>query len=165
MKRISNKKGYINDVITGGALLIGFFVMLSICIFLLMEWNSAVQNSSAFTAEAKQGQQDFTDQYPEMIGWLFPAVLVGLFLYTIITAYLVEVISKVWLVVGLVVTIIQAIISYVIGQVFQELSSVSLFGTSAAYIPGATLYFGNVILFNSIWAMLILLVLYFKAEG
>lgn len=160
-----NKKGYINDIVTGTGMLFGFFIVLALCIFILLEWNDGIQNSAAFTEQAKQGQQDFTDQYPSMMGWLFPASMIGLILYTLITAYLVEVISKVWFIIGFIVTIIQAIVGYVIQQAYSKITEMRLFETSLAYIPGAVLYFENIILFNAIWGFLILLVLYFKRDA
>lgn len=160
-----NKKAYVNDVLTGSAMLLGFFLILGFSIFLLIEWNDTVQSSSAFTDGAKSGQQEFTDTYPSMMGWLFPAVFIGLLLYTLITAYLVEVISKVWFIIGFIVTVIQAVIGYVLQQAYDRLSEISVFGTAGTYIPGATLYFENLILINALWAFMILLALYFKREG
>ena len=160
-----NKKGYVNDVLTGSAMLLGFFLILGFSIFLLVEWNDAVQSSSAFTETSKQGQQAFTDTYPSIMGWLFPAVFIGLLLYTLITAYLVEVISKVWFIIGFIVTIIQAVIGYVLQQAYDAISEISVFGTSSAYIPGAVLYFENLILINALWAFMILLALYFKRDA
>jgi len=159
---IMNKKGYINDVLTGSAVLLGFFIVLGFSIFLLVQWNSAVQSSPMFNSQSKQAQQQFTDTYPTIMGWMFPITLIALFLYTIITAYLVDVISRVWFIIGFFVTIIQAIVGYVISQVYQNLADTSVFGISLQYIPGAELYFNHIILINAVWGFLILLVLYFK---
>ena len=159
-----NKKGYINDVLTGSAVLLGFFLVLGFSIFLIIQWNDAVQSSSAFNSQSKQIQQQFTDTYPSIMGWLFPITLIGLFLYTIITAYLVDVISRIWFIIGFIITIIQAVVGYVISQIYGQIAQTSIFGVSTSYIPGAEFYFSNIILINSIWAFLILLVLYFKRE-
>lgn len=160
-----NKKGYINDIVTMTGVLLGLFIVLSLCIFILVQYNDAFQNSSVVTSEAKALQQDYTDTYPGMMAWFFPITFIALVVYTLITAYLVEVISKVWFVVGFIVVCIQAIVSYVVGQVYDNLTELSVFNTGASFIPGATWYFGNVILANAIIGFLILLALYFKRDA
>jgi len=166
MMLTKNKKGFVGDVMTGMAMLFALFVVLGICIFIIVQWNDAVQNSSAFPIEAKTEQQAFTDTYPTMMGWILPAALIGLFVYTLITAYLVEVISKVWFIIGLVVAVFQAVVSGIFQfQVFPAFAGNAVYASTLQYMPGAAFYFGNAVLVNSVWAFLILLALYFKREA
>lgn len=159
-----NKKAYINDVLTGSAILLGFFIVLGFSIFILIQWNNAVQSTPGFTSQAKDIQQHYTNTFPRIMGWMFPIVLISLFLYTLITAYLIDVISRVWFIIGFIITIIQAVVGYIISQIYLKLSETPVFGVSLNYIPGAELYFNHIVLINSIWAFLILIVLYFKKE-
>ena len=166
MKFVNNKKGYIGDVMTGMALIFSLFIVLGICIFIIVQWNEAVQSSSVFPPEAKAEQQAYTDTYPVMMGWLLPAALIGLFVYTLITAYLIEVISRVWFVIGFVVTIFQAVVSGIFQtHVFPAFTGNAVYASTLQYMPGAAFYFGNAVLINSVWAFLILIALYFKREA
>ena len=92
--KLTNNKGYIGDVMNGMSLIFGLFIVFGLCIFIIVQWNDAVQNSNAFPEEAKQEQQSFTNTYPPMMGWIIVGALIGLFVYTIITAYLIDVISR-----------------------------------------------------------------------
>jgi len=159
-----NKKGFVGDTVTSMAVLFGFFIVLSFALFIIFSFNSQMQTMD-IPDSAKEQQQSFTDTYPTMMGWLFPALMLGLFIYSVITAYLVEVISKVWFVIGFIAVFFQAIISGIIQHVFDEISSQDMFLSVLQYIPGATFYFGNAILINAIWGFIILMALYFKSEG
>lgn len=161
----SNKDGYIGDVITMSFSLLGGFVVIAMAIFILVTWNDNVQNSSGFTQEAKDGQQQFTDTYIPLMGWMWPAAFLGMILFMLITSYLVEVISKIWFVLGLMITIAQSIVGYVLSLAFDEISQQEVFGLGMQYIPGAVFYFNNVILVNVLIASLILIVLYFRRDA
>ena len=162
-----NKKGYVNDIVTMTGVLFGLFVVLGLAIFLIIEYNDAFQNSSIVQkrADVAELQQSFTDTYPEMMGWIWTSSLVGMVIYTLITAYLVNVISKVWFIIGVSTLMIQAIASFAIQKAYEQMSTASVFGTSVTYIPGASLYFSNVIEWNAFFGFLILLVLYFKEDA
>lgn len=160
MKR--SKKAFVGDVIVGTTQLFIFFIVLAICIYLIFQFNDAAQGMDQLPAEAKAESQAYVDQYPTMMGWLFTAAFIGLFIYTLITAFLIEVISKVWFVIGFIIAVIQGIYSGIIMHIFEAFAATAVFGFSLAYIPGAIWYFNNLILANGIWAFMILLALYFK---
>lgn len=164
---MKSKKGYVNDVVTMTGILFGLFVVIGFAIFLIIEYNDAFQSSSIVQKHPDVGQlqQDFTDTYPEMMGWIWTSALVGMVIYTLITAYLVNVISKVWFIIGVTTLMVQALVSFTIAEAYDEIASTTVFGTSVTYIPGAALYFGNVIEWNTFFGFLILLVLYFKEDG
>ena len=162
---LKNKKGYIGDIVTMMFSLFGFFVILGLGIFILVQWNINVQSSSAFTVEAKEGQQLFTDTYIPLMGWFWPAAFLGMMLYMLITSYLVEVVSKVWFVIGLMVTLGQAILGYVLSLAFEEVSQQEVFGLALQNIPGAVFYFNNIILVNVVIASMVLIALYFRRDA
>lgn len=158
------KKGYVGDIATGTGTLLAAFVLLVFVIFILTQWNEQFQNADFVPDRAKEAQQSFTDKYPNMIGWLFPALFLGLVLYTVITAYLIEVISKVWFVIGVIVGAFIQIISGIVGYVADQFMATEVFQSVMHNIPGAIWYFSAPVLWNSIWVFLVLISLYFKKE-
>lgn len=162
-----NKKAYVNDILTMTGVLFGLFVVIGFSIFLIIEYNDAFQQTSIVQkrSDVAELQQSFTDTYPQMMGWLWTSTLIGMVIYTLITAYLVNVISKVWFIIGVTTLMVQAIASYAMQIAYEEISTATVFDTSVTYIPGAALYFGNVIEWNALFGFLILLVLYFKEDA
>ena len=69
-----NKKGFVGDTVTSMAVLFGFFIVLSFALFIIFSFNSQMQTMD-IPDQAKEQQQSFTDSYPTMMGWLFPALM------------------------------------------------------------------------------------------
>lgn len=165
MKTINKtKKAYIGDVITGSFQMLIIFMIFAICFFVAFKFNTGLVENDNVPQEAKDLNTEVVTKYSTIIGYGFPMFLVALFAYTIITASLVDVISKVWFVIGVVMMLGQAVISYIIREIFLKLIEVEIFSQSLVLIPFAASYFQNIIMYNCIWGFIILAVLYVK-EG
>jgi len=157
-----NKNGFIGDVVTGSFQLLILFMVFALCFFIAFQFNQGLVENDNVPQEAKDINTEVVYKYSHILGYGFPLLLVCLFVYTIVTASMVDVISKVWFVVGVILMIGQAVISYVIREVFLKLIEVEIFSQSLVLIPFAASYFSNIILYNCIWGFIILTVLYVK---
>lgn len=160
---LKNKKGFIGDAISGVIFLFLLFMLLSISIFVSINFNDGFQDSSA-PSEAKSISNTFINDYPTKIGYMFSGAFIALFIYTLITAYLIEVISKIWFVVGLISSIIFVIIAAIIKAVFGELILESLFASTLPFVYGAVLFFTYLPGVVTAWVFLIALVLYLGSQ-
>jgi len=160
---LKNKKGFIGDAISGVIFLFLLFMLLSISIFVSINFNDGFQDSAAPT-EAKSISNTFINDYPTKIGYMFSGAFIALFIYTLITAYLIEVISKIWFVVGLISSIIFVIIAAIIKAVFGELILESLFASTLPFVYGAVLFFTYLPGVVTAWVFLIALVLYLGSQ-
>lgn len=159
-----NKKAYVGDVAYGTLILFGFFIIAGFSIYIYSSFNTQVQSMDVMPSEAKLESSTWNNTFPSYLGYLFIAGFAGLFIYSIVTAYLIDVVSKVWFVVGFFLMIFQALFFGIIKYIFTEISSQDVFSSALTNIPYASIYFNNLILFNAVWGSLILLTLYFKSE-
>lgn len=162
MKKTKNKKAFIGDVITGSFQLLILFMIFAICFFVAFKFNQGLVENEKIPQEAKDINTNITYQYSKIIGYGFPLLLVCIFVYTIVTASMVDIISRVWFIIGLVIMLGQAVISYIIREVYLKLIEVEMFSQSLVLIPFANSYFENIIMYNCIWGFIILAVLYIK---
>lgn len=160
---LKNKKGFIGDAISGVVFLFYFFILLSIAIFLMFSFNTGFQDSNA-DAESKAISKTFVEDYPTKIGYMFSGAFIALFIYTMITAYLIEVISKIWFIVGFISSIIFVIIAAIIKAVFGELITQSLFASSLPFVYGAVLFFTYLPGVVTAWVFMLALVLYLGSQ-
>ncbi len=85
----NNKKGSIVDVIHVMVILLVFAMMLLIGFKVMDEINTKFQESDALDAMGKEASQRLTGMYPGVMDNSFLFLMIGLFLVTIILAFLV----------------------------------------------------------------------------
>lgn len=160
---LKNKKGFIGDALSAIIFLFTLFILLSIVIFININFNTEFQESAA-PAEAKAISTTFVNDYPTKLGYMLPGAFIALFIYTMITAFMIEVISKIWFVVGLISAVIFVIVAAIIKAVFGELILQSLFSSTLPFVYGAVLFFTYLPGVVTAWVFLLALVLYLGSQ-
>lgn len=159
-----SKKGFVVDTIVGTAALFIVVLVIALVALILFNFNDAVQNNAAVTDGAKQVSSDAEGTLPAYLGYGFMAMFIGFFIYTIITAILINNIHPIFWIVGFILVLISTVITSAIKMVFGVVETVSVLAPYIAAIPGATWYFYGIEIYNVIWMAIQLTIIYFAYE-
>ena len=162
--KIKNKKSFIGDVLSGAVFVFGGFILFTILIIVFFHFNSAVQDSQNFPVVAKDLSDTHNSNINKWFGWLLIGIIVSTFIYSLVTAYLIEVISILFFVVGLVSSVVVAIASYFLKFIFFELITNNQISKVASGFPIIFFYFENLVLILTLWGFLLLLVTYTRVN-
>lgn len=164
MKYNKNKKGFVSDTILASAALFTVVLVISLVAMILFNFNDAIQNQDSVTEGAKLIAADAESTMPAILGYGFMAMFIGFFIYTIITAILINNIHPIFWIVGFVLVVISTVITSAIKMIFGVVETVSVLAPYIAAIPGATWYFYGIEIYNIIWMGIQLTIIYFAYE-
>lgn len=159
-----SKKGFVADVIIASAALIAVVLVIALAIMILVNFNSEIQKHTNIQEEAKEASAYAEGTFPGILGWGFLAIFIGFFLYTIITAALINNIHPIFWIMGFVMIFMSTIVSSSFKLAYGFLQTSDLIAPYIAFIPGATWYFTGMEIINVVWMGIQLTIIYFTWE-
>lgn len=164
MKFNKSKKGFVADVIIASAGLIAVVLVIALAIMILFNFNTEIQAQTNIGEDAKDASAYAEGTFPGILGWGFLALFIGFFLYTIITAALINNIHPIFWIMGFVMIFMSTIVSSSFKLAYGFLESSTLIGPYISFIPGATWYFTGMEIINVVWMGVQLTIIYFTWE-
>jgi len=159
-----SKKGFVADVIIASAALMAVVLTVAMVSIVLYNFNDEIQDQTTVPDKAKNAAAYSKDTYPTTLGYGFMALFIGFFLYTVITAALINNIHPVFWILGFVMVFMSTIVSSTIKLVYGFLESTEMVAPYLGFIPGATWYFTGMEIINIIWMGIQLTIIYFTWE-
>lgn len=159
-----NKKGFVADTILASAALFVVVLVIAVVAMILFNFNDAIQNQDSVTEEAKIVSADAEAKFPTILGYGFMAMFIGFFIYTIVTAILINNIHPIFWIVGFVLVLISTVITSAIKLIFGVVETVSVLAPYIAAIPAASWYFYGMEIYNIVWMGIQLTIIYFAYE-
>ena len=158
-----NKKGFVGDTIIASAALIVVVLVISVVALILFNFNSEIQSSSV-GSQAKAAADEANTTFPPILGYAFVTIFMGFFIYTIVTAAIIDKIHPIFWVLGFVIVLISTIITSILKAIYGQVETVDLLAAYIAAIPGAGWYFPGMEIYNVIWMGIQLTIVYFKKD-
>jgi len=164
MKLLKNKKGFVTDTILASAGLFVVVLVISLVGLILFNFNDEIQNHQSVTDGAKDVSAEAQSKFPAYLGYGFMAIFIGFFIYTIVTAILINNIHPIFWIIGFIMVLISTVVTSAIKMLFGVLETVSVLTPYIVAIPGATWYFYGMEIYNVIWMGIQLTIVYFAYE-
>lgn len=160
-----NKKGFIADTMIGTAALFVVVLVIAVVSMILFYFNEQIQTSEVVTDGGKEASAEAEALFPPILGYGFLALFIGFFLYTIITAILINTIHPIFWILGFVVVLISTVISSIIKLIYGAFTSVEVIAPFVAAIPGANWYFLGLEIIHIVWMGIQLTIIYFRRDA
>lgn len=159
-----NKKGFVADTLLATAALIVIVLVVAIVTLILFNFNSAIQEHDSMTPEAKEASEFAELRFSTILGYSFLFGFIGFFIYTIITAILINNIHPIFWILGLVFLFVSTLIVSGMKLLYGSVESQSILGPFIMAIPGATWYFSNIEIINILWMITQFTIIYLVRE-
>ena len=159
-----NKKGFVADTIVASAALFVVVLVIAIVALILFNFNEKIQNNPMVTNEAKVVSAEAQSKLPSVLGYSFMAMFIGFFIYTIVTAILINNIHPIFWIIGFVLVLMSTIITSSIKLIYGTIETLSVLAPYISAIPGATWYFHGMEIYNVVWMGIQLTIIYFAYE-
>jgi len=160
---LSDKKGFIGDVLT--ILVYSFIIGITILVgyLLLSSWNTQVQSSTTMGTTAQTLTQTQATQFPGLWDSLFGVIFIGMSLASAISAYFIDT-HPIVFALCLIILAVFIIVGAVLSNAYNAVETSEIFATFSASFKLMHYILNNLGMYAAVEGALIMIALFTKAR-